>query len=99
MMWRDVIQLVGITEADDGGGGIIETETRREVFANRRSIRQSEFYQAHAAGLKPEMMFEIRLIDYADEEWLVENGKKRRIMRTYSKNGEIIELVCSGVEV
>ena len=76
-------------------GDLIDTETEKQVFANKKSIRQSEFYQASAQGLKPEIMFEIREIDYADELKLIFDGKGYNIIRTYAKNGEIIELICN----
>ena len=94
MMWRDVVELIAIQRVDDGGGGFTETETFRQVFANRKSIRQSEFYQAHMAGLQPEIMFEVRYADYADEHKLQHNGRRYIIIRTYTKNEETIELIC-----
>ena len=98
MMWRDTLELIVIEQVDDGGGGHTETETFREVFANRKSVKQSEFYQAHMAGLKPELVLEIRYADYADEKKLRfpagAIGKRYDIIRTYTKNEETIELVC-----
>ena len=94
MMWRDVVELLSVQRVDDGGGGFTETEVPRSVFANRKSIRQSEFYQAHMAGLQPEIMFEVRFADYADERKLRHNGRRYNIIRTFSRNDEIIELVC-----
>lgn len=94
-MFRDVLELFGVTQVDDGGGGLTETETSRQVFANRKSVRSSEFYQAAAAGLKPEIVFEIRAVEYQDEPRLSYAGKVYQIIRTYSKDGELLELVCS----
>jgi SPP1 family predicted phage head-tail adaptor len=97
MLFRDVINLVAVTTGENSMGDVIETETTRQVFANKKSIRQSEFYQAAATGLKPELMFEIRSIEYAEEQKLQYNGKTYTIIRTYSKNDELIELICSGM--
>lgn len=94
MLWRDTVELITIAKVDDGGGGYMETETFRQVFANRKSIRQSEFYHAHMAGLQPEIMFEVRFTDYADERELRHNGRRYIIVRTYTKNEETIELIC-----
>jgi SPP1 family predicted phage head-tail adaptor len=93
-MWRDVISLVTITYTESDIGDIVETRTNRQVYANKKSIRQSEFYQAQANGLRPEAMFEMRSIDYQDEQKLLHDGKEYNVIRTYSKNGEILELVC-----
>lgn len=95
MLFRDVLELISVTNSKDEMGGNVEVKNNRQVFANKKSIRQNEFYQAHAAGLKPEIMFEVRSIEYEGEESLSYEGKEYSILRTYDKNGEIIELVCS----
>ena len=97
MMWRDTIDLVSIAYTINDIGNSVEVETKSTVFANKKSIRQSEFYQAMANGLKPEIMFEVRSIDYSDQDRLEYNSKKYRIIRAYSKSGEITELVCEGI--
>ena len=94
MLFRDVLKLISIAYATSAIGDIIETRTEKEVFANKKSIRQSEHYQAMATGLKPEAMFEVRLIDYSDEERLQYDSKDYNIIRTFSKNQEIVELIC-----
>lgn len=97
MMWRDVVMLRSVTNAINEYGDMIESATDVQVFANKKSIRQSEFYQAHATGLRPELMFEVRSVDYDEQPQLVYNSKTYNIIRTYTKNGEITELVCSGI--
>jgi hypothetical protein len=42
-------------------------------------------------------MFEVRTVDYEEQPQLVFNGKTYNIIRTHSKNDEVIELVCSGL--
>lgn len=97
MMWKDVITLVGIDVLIDEYADQIQYKEFMNVFANKKSVRQSEFYQAMTAGLKPELMFEVRSKDYAGQESLVYDNKEYVIIRTYSKNDEITELVCSGI--
>lgn len=97
MMWRDVVQLKNVTYTTNEYGDHIGAGTNNTVFANQKSVRQSEFYQAHATGLKPEIMFEVRAVDYEGQPQLVHNGKTYNIIRTFSANGEIMELVCSGI--
>lgn len=94
MMWRDVVQLIQLVSTEDGAGGYTETEVIRTVFANKKSIRSQEFYQAHAVGLKPEITFEIRAIDYDYDTKLRHEDKLYDILRTYSKNGERLDLIC-----
>jgi len=96
MLWRDTLDLVTTTQTQNSFGEYVDgTPTKRTVFANKKSIRQSEFYQAHAQGIRPEVMFEVRVIDYADETRLEYDSKVYYIVRTYSKNDETVELICS----
>ncbi len=97
MMWRDVVSLVAVSQEKNDAGDLVDTETTRTVFADRRSIRASEFYQAQASGLRPEIMFVVRYGEYQNEPILEHDGKRYNIIRTYSKNGEEIELVCQGI--
>ena len=95
MFFRDVISLVSISYSDNDYGNSIEKETKKEVYADVQGIRQSEFYQANATGLKPEKTFVIRAIEYNNEPKVYYNSKYYTVIRTYDKDGELLELVCS----
>ena len=95
MFFRDTIDLINVTTTVNDIGNIVETETSRTVFADKGSIKQSEFYQAMAQGLKPELTFIIRTIEYENEPMLEYNSKPYTIIRTYEKD-EFIELICQG---
>ena len=97
MLFRDVVRLISVTTTENDMGDIIETPVEREVFADKQSIRQSEFYQAAATGLRPELMFVVRSVDYNGEQKLKYNDKEYAVIRTYDKDGELTELVCQGV--
>lgn len=97
MLFREVIDLISIATTENDMGDPIETETKLQVFADKQSIRQSEFYQAAATGLRPELMFVVRSIDYNQQPKLEYNSKTYTIIRTYEKDGELMELVCQGV--
>jgi SPP1 family predicted phage head-tail adaptor len=92
-MFKDVINLISVTITKDALKQEIETKTEREVFANKRSIAQSEFFNAGQTGIKAEQLFEIRSVDYAEERLLSFNNKEYSVYRTYEK-GENIELYC-----
>ena len=70
MLFRDVVKLISVTVTENDMGDIIETPVERQVFADKQSVRQSEFYQAAATGLRPELMFVVRSVDYNGEQKL-----------------------------
>jgi len=97
MFFRDEIKLISIAYGTNDYGDSTETETKKTIYADVKGVRQSEFYQAHATGLKPEKTFEIRAIEYNDESRLEYNSKSYSIIRTYEKDGEMLELICSAI--
>ncbi|ASA25419.1 phage head closure protein [Paenibacillus donghaensis] len=84
----------GTTGKDVNGDPII-TILRRRILGEKQSVRQSEFYQAAAAKLNPELVFVIWTIEYASETKLEYNGLTYSIIRTFNKNGKETELVCT----
>lgn len=100
-MYDSIIKLIKETKTVNKYGNTISTSTERTIFAEVKSIRQDEFYQAQAVGLKPEIKFVIA--DFADYE-----GEKKlkyapfggteevyTILRTYRTNYQL-EIVCKG---
>lgn len=92
-MWREVIELANLMETIVHGE-VVKEATYRKVYANKKSVRQSEFYQGASAGLKPELVFEIRAVEFRNEEYVRFNGKMYTIVRMY-ENGENIELTVT----
>ena len=80
-------------------GDDIAGETARSIMADKQSIRQTEFYQAQATGLRPQLMFVVRSVEYQAEAILEHAGQRYRIIRTYERPDEMTELVCSGLAV
>lgn len=97
-MYNDVIQLRSYTEHTDEYGLTKRTITDRTVFAQMKSIGQTEFYQAQADGLKPEMKFILAdYYDYQNEKEVVYEGKVYSVLRTY-RDGKRIEITVYGVD-
>ena len=98
-MYDSVISLIKIQKDTNKYGDLVETKPiRRQVMAEVMSIGQSEFYQAQAAGLKPEIKFKIAdYLDYEGEEVLeyTDRGKTEeyKVIRTYRKGIEL-EITC-----
>lgn len=95
--WSETIDLVSVAREQNEIGDTVEVEKPRKVYANRKSIRQSEFYQAMTTGLRPEIMFEVNIFDYKDEKKLKHEGKTYSVIRTYINESDHMEIVCEGM--
>ena len=92
---HDVIKLITVTQTTNANGFPVNAETERQVFAQVKSVRQNEFYQANQVGLQLQIMFVIRAIEYNNEQYLSYKNKDYKIIRTYQTDSEMIELVCA----
>lgn len=95
---NDVIELecVAYKDSDDIGDAVKGEAYWNRIYANKKSITQSEFYQAQAQGFKPELKFEINSFEYEDNKKIRYKGKIYKILRTYEVSSEKMEIVCIG---
>ena len=103
-MFDEVITLIHYTETTDYYGDPFKVTTERQLFAEVKSISQTEFYQAQGLGLKPEIKFIIAdFFDYKGEmkiKYTPFGGTEEiyTILRTYRTNNRL-EIVCKrGIE-
>jgi len=95
---NSVIFLVPLIDDSNRLGDPVETEGKpRKIFAERISIRQSEFYQAEGTRFKPEIAFKVWSKEYNVEQRLKYKEKDYTIFRTFEKGAQM-ELICSRVE-
>lgn len=99
MRFDHTIKLINFTSDENAAGDTINTPTPRAVFAEKKSIRQSEAYQAAATGLKPELMFVIREEEYEDETQLEHENKSYTIIRAFTKIDGLLELICTALVI
>lgn len=99
-MYDSVVILIGTAEKHTNEyGDTVSSASERKVFAEPISSGGAEFYQAQAAGIKPELKFKIAdYLDYAGEKMLRftppnEPEQLYSIIRTYRKGNEL-ELTC-----
>ena len=92
--------MISVAKTIDDYGDTETTTQEREVFAELKSIGQSEFYQAHAVGLKPELKFVLPdYLEYQGEKFLKfqdyneTEEQEYSIIRTY-RNGNELEITC-----
>ena len=92
-MWSDVCCL-GILRKQKNEIGDIEKVISydNEIFCNEKSIRYSEFYQAQAVGMKPELILEVMLADYNKEKFIKYQNEEYTVLKTYKISTERIEL-------
>lgn len=94
VLFRDVITLTSITKGKDEEGNPVNTQPiKRDVFADKKSVRSNEFYLASQQGRNLAYMFIVRSVDYNQETILEFEGKPYNIFRFYD-TGEFTELVC-----
>ena len=95
---NEILTFIQQTQITDEYGDPVTTETTRDVFCREASVGQTEFYQAHANGLKPEIKLVLAdYLDYNGEQLLRYTPKGQtepqlyRILRTY-RTGQEMEL-------
>lgn len=88
---NEVLTFVSRTLADDGY--TVVGEARREVLCRLASISQTEFYQAQATDLRPELKFILAdHLDYEGEYLCIYNGEWYCVLRTF-RAGWSLEIV------
>lgn len=110
-VYKEIINLIAVTQGKDSDGYPVETEHPHEAFANKKSVTRDEFYKSYAAGINATAVFVTRTVDFEESavtdsdavkhdatrlEW---DGRKYNIIRTYQPDEDSIELVCSDLGV
>lgn len=98
-MWSDVLYLLEEIESLDELNRPHYSYKETKVYANKIAVKRSEFYQAQAAGFKPEKSFEIRTIEFDEDKHTKVKYKDvtYKILRSYEVNSEITEIVLTGL--
>lgn len=98
-MWDKVLFLLEEKETFDALKRPHKEYKEKKVYANKISVKRSEFYQAQAAGFKPEKCFEIRTIEFAEDKHTHAkyNGIIYKILRSYEVDSEKTEITLTGL--
>jgi len=96
-MWSDELTLIKDAYTFDDIGNQISSHVKNTVFCDVKSISRSEFYNAATTGLKPSLVFIVHNCEYDNEEKVEYEGNVFKVIRTYIKNTEEIELTCEKV--
>lgn len=97
-MYNEVIYLLTTQNIINEVGDQIEKQEKTMRFAKLKSIGQTEFYQAQANGLKPELKFVLAdVLDYEGQEEVIYNNFRYKVLRTFKpEDKNEIEIVCYG---
>lgn len=94
----EIILLTSLGFEVDEKGFEIEVFENTHILANEKSVRGNEFYEAQRKGIKLAEMFIVKPYEYDNQEYLLFEDKKYKVERTYKKNTEELELICSKVD-
>lgn len=97
IMWQNELILISETFEFDDIGNQIPIEKETEIFCNVKSVSRNEFYNAATTGLKPSLVFVVHDYEYNGEEIVKFEDNKYKVIRTYRKNVEELELTCEKV--
>lgn len=98
-MFNSVITLIKTIPngSVDEYGDPVDAEVKRDLFCAILSIGQSEFYQAQTIGVKPQIKAVISdYLDYQDEREAVVEGIRYKVLRTYRKMSNELEITLYG---
>lgn len=97
MKRRCEIKLLDMTVIKSGKGfARYNKDTGRTVLATISGVSRGEFYSASAAGMKPSATFGVHPADYQNEKFLIYEGKRYKVLRSYPKSLRETELICEG---
>jgi SPP1 family predicted phage head-tail adaptor len=91
------LTLIGETYTEDEIGNQIPVETETVILCGLKSVSRSEFYNAAVSDLKPERVFMIHPYEYNGEKKVEFEGERYRVIRTYQKDTEEMELIVEKV--
>lgn len=91
-MWDNICKLLNTTFSNNENGVSKKKYVENEVFCNEKSVTSDEFYKSSQEGNEVKVVLEVNLIDYNNEQYVIYQGIKYKIKRTYKINRDTIEL-------
>ena len=98
-MWSEILYLLEEVETFDNLNRPHASFKENKVYANKKSVKRTEFYQAQAGGFKPEKCFEIKTIEFDEDRYTHAkyNDVIYKILRFYEVDSEITEITLTGL--
>lgn len=88
------IKLISSMFQNDEYGVGRKTEEVREVFADVKTVTQTEWFNGGRNGLNPAYKMVLYAFEYNDEQTIEYSGKRYNVYRTFQPNPDKIELYC-----
>lgn len=95
MRMDKIVKLRTLTTTSDSGGFPSKSVSTVEVYADTKSVRQSEYYAADAKGKRLELVLVINADDWNGATEAELNGVVYTIERAYQKGLVRVELTCA----
>lgn len=90
----DIFLLENDGFTSDEIGNQIAKYKENPVMAYEDNVSRGEFYQAGQNGIENLHLFIIHPYEYSGENYLKFEGNKYKIIRTYQRNYEELEVIC-----
>ena len=91
---NDVIKLRTLSVTSDAGGFSSTVVTEKTVYADIKSVRQSEFYAAEASGKKVDLVFVVNADEWNGATEIEYESLVYSVVRAQDWKGRT-ELTCS----
>ncbi|MCQ9211655.1 MULTISPECIES: phage head closure protein [unclassified Streptococcus] len=97
-MWNDAVTLICRKQVGvDSLKQPLFEEMQTFVLCNIRSVSRSEFYQASKTDNRPSLVIEMHKYEYDNQPIVLVEGKRYKVLKTYSTDFEMIELTLEEV--
>lgn len=98
--WVDELTFIKETEGESrvNKNGFAEQseESRRTVFANKKSVGYSEYFKSQQTGKVVEAKYNVHKVDYEGEDTVEDaDGKRFFVFKTYDIDDDTIELTLT----
>lgn len=93
----EIVLIADKSEGTDRDGYPVIEETKKTVFARKKSVARTEFYEALRSGVNPVYIFEVFAGDYDGQRLLEYEGDRYEVTRTYQAALDCISLTCKEV--
>ncbi len=89
------ITLRSTTTAPNEFGIPTMTHADSTVFAEKKSVKRSEFYAAQSSGIRADIIYLVNADEYADQMTILDGTTVYNVTRAYQVGLGRVELTCT----